>query len=69
MTGRQSILGIAKVSSIPRKVYAATVYLDSEGRLNQGLPGQTTAEYCRQDKNAASAAGETNRKLNGHPEC
>ncbi len=40
MTGQQSIIGITKVSAIPHRVYAVTVYLDSAGRLTEGPRGQ-----------------------------
>jgi len=40
MTGRQSIIGMEKVSSIPHRVYAVTIYLDNAGRVSEGPRGQ-----------------------------
>lgn len=40
MTGQMSMIGVAKVSSIPHRVYAVTVYLDNAGRLREGPRGQ-----------------------------
>ncbi len=40
MTRQQSIIGMANVSSIPRRVYAVTVYLDNTGRMSEGPRGQ-----------------------------
>jgi hypothetical protein len=40
MTGQKSMIGVAKVSSIPRRVYAITVYLDNSGRVSEGPRGQ-----------------------------
>ena len=40
MTGQQPIIGTAKVSSIPSRVYAVTVYLDNNGHLSEGPRGQ-----------------------------
>ena len=39
MTGQQSVIGMAKVSSVPRRVYAVTVYLDNSGRVSEGPRG------------------------------
>jgi len=49
MTGQQSIVGMAQVSSVPRRVYAVTFYLDNAGRLNEGQPGQISesTNYAR----------------------
>ncbi len=40
MTGQQTLIGLAKVSSLPRRVYAVTVYLDNAGRVSEGPRGQ-----------------------------
>jgi hypothetical protein len=40
--GPEAIIGTANVSSIPRRVYAVTVYLDNTGAVKEGLPGQVT---------------------------
>ena len=42
MAGRQSVVGTARVSSIPHRVYAVTAYLDSAGRMKEGPRGQIT---------------------------
>jgi|SRR5438105_4780507 len=49
MTGQQSIVGVAQVSSIPHRIYAVTVYRDHAGRLNEGRPGQISesTNYAR----------------------
>jgi hypothetical protein len=44
MTGHQVIVATAHANSFPRRVYAATVFLDNSGRPQQGPPGQTS-EY------------------------
>src|SRR5205814_9653919 len=40
MTGQQSIIGTARLSSVPYRVYAVTVYLDNNGHLSEGPRGQ-----------------------------
>jgi hypothetical protein len=42
MAGRQPIIGTARVSSIPHRVYAVTAYVDRTGRMKEGPPGQIT---------------------------
>lgn len=42
MTGQQPIVATARVHSIPRHAYAVTVYVDSSGRLGEGLPGEVS---------------------------
>ena len=42
MTGQVSMIGVARVRSIPRRVYAVTVYLDNSGRVSEGPRGQTS---------------------------
>ena len=42
MTGPQPIVATVRVHSIPRHAYAVTVYLDSNGSLKEGLPGQVS---------------------------
>jgi hypothetical protein len=42
MRGRQTIVGRAKASLIPRRAYAVTVYLDDAGRQKEGPRGQTS---------------------------
>lgn len=44
MTGRQVIVATAPAGSFPRRVYAATVYLDDHGQRLEGPRGQTS-EY------------------------
>jgi hypothetical protein len=44
MTGRQVIVATAHVSTFPRRVYAATVYIDHSGRRMEG-PRGPTSEY------------------------
>jgi hypothetical protein len=44
MKGCQVIVATVHASSFPRRVYAATVYLDDSGRGKQGPRGQTS-EY------------------------
>jgi hypothetical protein len=40
MTGRREISAIARVGSLPRGVYAVTVYLDPSGQAKEGRPGE-----------------------------
>lgn len=42
MTGQQPIVATARVHSIPLHAYAVTVYVDSSGRLREGLPGEVS---------------------------
>jgi hypothetical protein len=42
MTGRQQIIGTATVASIPRRVYALTVYLDTSGQTKEGARGRVS---------------------------
>ena len=50
MTGRHVIVATAHASSVPRTVYAATVYLDDHGQRMEG-PHGPTSEYGRQGVN------------------
>ena len=42
MVGRRKISARTHVSSIPRGVYAVTVYLDSTGQIKEGHPGEVS---------------------------
>ncbi len=42
MIGRQEIIGKAQTGGIPQRVYAVTVYVDSDGNRLEGPQGQTT---------------------------
>ena len=40
MSGQQRIVAMAKAGILPHRVYAVTVYLDSNGERKEGPPGQ-----------------------------
>lgn len=42
MTGQERIVGVAKLSQRPQRVYAVTLYVDHEGRLEEGPRGPIT---------------------------
>jgi hypothetical protein len=42
MTGLQSIATTVRVHSMPRHAYAVTVYMDNNGTLKEGVPGQVS---------------------------
>jgi|SRR5712692_10173320 len=46
-TGQQWITARAEVPSMPRRVYAATIYLDTGGRMNQGPAGRSSEANLR----------------------
>jgi hypothetical protein len=53
-TGRQVMVATARASSFPRRVYAATVYLDDHGETLEGPRGQTTEYKASKDANSHS---------------
>ncbi len=40
--GRRRIVARASVSSVPRGIYAVTVYLDPSGQIKEGRPGEVS---------------------------
>ena len=42
MTGRRQIVANARLATIPRGIYAVTVYLDAAGQTKEGLPGEVS---------------------------
>jgi hypothetical protein len=50
ITGRQTIVATTNASSFPRRVYAATVYLDDSGRRQSGPRGQISEYVYRGER-------------------
>lgn len=42
MTGRRQIVARTHVSSVPRGIYAVTVYVDPAGQIKEGGPGEVS---------------------------
>jgi hypothetical protein len=40
--GRRQIIATAKVASVPKGIYAVTVYLDAAGQTKEGRPGEVS---------------------------
>ena len=42
MIGRRQIIARVHVSSVPRGIYAVTLYLDPSGQMKEGQPGEVS---------------------------
>ncbi len=49
MAGPQTIVAVAKPGTTPRRVYAVTVYLDSDQHRKLGAPGETSEFHVPDD--------------------